>query len=67
MTTTAVYITEDVDIDFDGDEVLVYNVCTGDDDGEPTGTVYTVRRGFAAAIALGEKIAADRGLELVTA
>jgi hypothetical protein len=64
-TATAVYITADVDIDFDGDEIEVYNVYVGDDDAEALGTVYTVRRGRAAAFELGEKIAADRHLELV--
>ena len=64
-TTTAVFLSADVDIDFDGDEIQTFNVYVGDDDGEPTGKVYTVRRGYDAAFALGRKIAADRGLELV--
>jgi len=64
--TTAVYVIADVDIDHDGDEMLVYNVYVGDDDAEPTGKVYIVRRGAAAAFELGRKIARDRNLELVT-
>jgi hypothetical protein len=62
MTATAVYVTADLDVDRDGDEVLVHNVYVGDDDAEPVGTVYTVRRGLAAAVRLADKIRADRRL-----
>jgi len=64
-TTTAVFVSADLDIDRDGDEIQIYNVFVGDDDGEPTGKVYVVRRGADAAFELGRKIAADRRLELV--
>jgi hypothetical protein len=65
MSATAVYVAADVDVDRDGDEILVHNVYVGDDDAEAIGRVYIVRRGEAAAIALGERIARDRRLELV--
>lgn len=65
MTATAVYLTADTEPNYDGDEVDVYFVSLGDDDGEPVGTVYTVRRGYSAALSLAERIAADRDLELV--
>jgi hypothetical protein len=66
MTATAVYIIDDVDYDtYLDDEAQIFHVYVGDDDAEPVGKTYTVRRGRAAAISLGEKIARDRRLELV--
>lgn len=64
-TTTAVFVASDVDVDFDGDEMEVFHVFVGDNDGEPTGRVYTVRRGRDAAITLAEKIGRDRRMEVV--
>lgn len=66
MTATAVYVIDDVDFDtYLDDEVQVFHVYIGDDDAEPVGKSYTVRRGRDAAVSLGEKIARDRRLELV--
>ena len=66
MTSTAVYVTADTDWDqYLDDEILIYTIYIGDDEGEPTtGKLYTSRT-RNGAIDLGEKIARDRGLELV--
>ena len=49
----------------DGDELPEWTVAVIDEDGDPVGTVYTVRQGHAAALALARRMAADRRLELV--
>lgn len=71
MTTSlhpaAVFVIDNTDWDtYLDDEVHVWHVYVGDDDGEPIGTTYTVRRGRESAIELGERMARDRHLELVT-
>jgi hypothetical protein len=66
MTATAIYLTADTDIDFDGDEMDVFHVYAGDDDAEAVGKVYTFTTGHARAFALASKMATERGLELVT-
>jgi len=63
--TTAIYISDDFDFDKDYDEFQVWHVYAGDDDGEPTGKTYTCHS-YSTAFALGQKMAADRGVELVT-
>lgn len=64
-TTAAVFVASDVDVDHDGDEMEVFHVFVGDNDGEPTSKVWTVRRGRAAAIALADRIGHDRNMEVV--
>jgi len=68
-SATAIYIGRDTDIDtYDsGDEIDVYHVFAGDDDGEPVGKVYTFRTGDVAkrAFALAVKMAKPRNLEIV--
>jgi hypothetical protein len=70
MSATAIYIDRDTDVDtFDsGDEIEIWTVCKGDDDGEPMGKVYTFRNGDSRkrAFALAIKMAKDAGgLEIV--
>lgn len=62
----AVFVSEDVALDRDGDEVKIHAVYVGDEDGEPLGRVYTVWRGAGAALELGRRMSRDRRLELVT-
>lgn len=64
MTATAVYVTADLDVDHQGEEILVHLVYVGDDDAEPVGKVYTVH-GQDRAIDLAERIRHDRRLEEV--
>ena len=52
------------DQDRDGDEIPVWLVYVGDEDAEPTGTVYKFHD-FKAADALARQMANDRRLELV--
>jgi hypothetical protein len=61
----AVFVTDDVDYDrYADDEARIWTVCLGDDDGEAIGKIYTCwTRG--RALELGERMARDRGLELV--
>ncbi len=47
-----------------GDEFPTWIVFAADEEGEPTGTTYTLHS-FRKAEALAEKMAADRKLELV--
>lgn len=65
--STAIYIDRDTDVDtFDsGDEIDIWTVCVGDDDGEPTGKVYTCRS-EDAAWKLARNMARDRRLEIVS-
>lgn len=66
---TAIYIGQDTDVDtFDsGDEITVWYVFAGDDDGEAVGTVYTFRTGDTRkrAFDLAIKMARPRRLEIV--
>ena len=52
------------DQDAEGEEIPVWIVYVGDEEAEPTGTVYHVYN-FARAQALAELIAQDRRLELI--
>ena len=52
------------DQDHEGEEIPVWIVYVGDEEAEPTGTVYHVYD-FARAQALAERIAQDRRLELI--
>ena len=52
------------DQDAEGEEIPVWIVYVGDEEAEPTGTVYHVYN-FARAQALAERIAQDRRLELI--
>jgi hypothetical protein len=64
---TAIYLDRDTDVDtFDsGDEIDVWTVCAGDDDGDPVGKVYTCRSADAAW-RLARNMSRDRRLEIVT-
>ena len=48
----------------DGDEIPVWLVYVGDEEAEPTGTVYKFHN-FKAAEQLANKMAADRRLDLI--
>jgi len=48
----------------DGDEIPVWFVYVGDDEAEPTDTVYTFHN-FQAAETLARRMAQDRRLELI--
>ncbi|HOX60317.1 MAG TPA: hypothetical protein PLC99_25860 [Verrucomicrobiota bacterium] len=52
------------DQDPEGEEIPVWVVYVGDEEAEPTGTVYHVYD-FARAQALAERMARDRRLELI--
>jgi hypothetical protein len=52
------------DQDHEGEEIPVWLVYVGDDEAEPTGTVYHVYN-FRRAQALAERMAGDRSLELI--
>jgi len=52
------------DQDPEGEEIPVWIVYVGDEEAEPTGTVYHVYN-LARAQALAERIAQDRRLELI--
>jgi hypothetical protein len=52
------------DTDRDGEEVPVWSVCLGDEDGEPVGTVYTCYT-HKRATDLGASMSRDRRLELI--
>jgi hypothetical protein len=64
---TAIYLDRDTDVDTrdSGDEIDIWTVCAGDDDGEPVGKIYTCRSS-AAAWKLANNMARDRRLEIVT-
>jgi hypothetical protein len=67
LTAAAVFVAGDVDFDVRlDDEIEIFHVYVGDDDAEPIGKTYTVVHGGRnAAVALADRIAADRGLEVV--
>jgi hypothetical protein len=50
--------------DHEGEEIPVWTVYVGDEEAEPTGTVYHVYN-FRRAHALAERMAGDRRLELI--
>jgi hypothetical protein len=52
------------DRDPEGEEIPAWTVYVGDDEAEPTGTVYTVHD-FTAAEQLARRMAADRRLDLI--
>jgi hypothetical protein len=52
------------DRDPEGEEIPAWTVYVGDDEAEPTGTVYTVHD-FAAAEQLARRMAHDRRLDLI--
>jgi hypothetical protein len=52
------------DQDHEGEEIPVWLVYVGDEEAEPVDTVYHVYS-FARALALAERIAKDRQLELI--
>jgi len=64
MTATAIFIYTDSDVDHEGDEFQVWHVYAGDDDAEPVGKTYTCHS-FDKAFNLGQRMSADRRLELV--
>jgi hypothetical protein len=52
------------DQNHEGDEIPVWSVYVGDDDAEPTDTIYTCHD-FKAAEQLAQRMANDRRLELI--
>ncbi len=55
----------DADLDrVSGHEIPQWYVYAADPDGEPTGTVYTVRKSFGFAAALAGRMADERNLPL---
>jgi hypothetical protein len=54
----------EADQDAEGEEIPVYAVYVGNEDGEPTGKVYRVHS-FKSALALARLMSTDRRLELV--
>ena len=64
MTTCVVCDGPYADVDRFGDEFPYWVVCTADDDGEPTGKLYTCYN-LETAKDLARKMAKDRRLDLV--
>lgn len=65
MKTVAIYANgPESDIDCEGEEIPCWTVYAGDEEAEPTSKVYTFHN-LAGALALANKMAADRRVELV--